>query len=671
MFSITELDEMVFFQLDPQDLLSCLLVCKKWSINTLPFIWRDISDIDHATFYTLWQDDYLHTAEKTLATATSDQNASSRSLTHNNLPTLTKYGDLIQILPSPSQLLFILDGGSFEPVPISPSKPSNRSMLEHLLHVRCPQALRSHTHLDINAKIVAATECLDFLLDMYAPLAKSIAFGNGRWGALTLRPSVLHTALDKCSDKLERLTLKIRMTEEHGGYPARASRADAQTETEDVQEKESQQHGNEEAETRSTPPFPFRLKSFEFQDLRGSDESSDWIWNLLTPCCESSLEHLQLCYNLSIFASVKKTLERFVFPRLDSIQFGGAYSFEIHPIPDFAVAAILRSHHYNLHLQEQGDQQQQHQQGQKDEEGEEERQIVSTDWKHISILDMAEFGQETLEALKIHGRKLESFTLEGYRSRDLDATLIQILKHLPCLKTFCVPDITASEDENFSQQPISASAFIRPIMDPVTGLPLEPLTHRSSVFPVQFWPCTNTLTSLRICITGIPRPDLAVEQRTVEWVPEAFPGDGRGLQMGVYHRLGMLVNLERLWLGVDPLKNWTRSINVDEDEEVEQEGVETGFRTRCDGLEMTLARGLGAMRNLQKLKELNVMLMGHRIELLEVRWMTETWPNLEALYGLDPREHPDGTDVESVTWIKRNRPWIQVEMERSSTPPWK
>ncbi|KAK3811115.1 MAG: hypothetical protein J3Q66DRAFT_58902 [Benniella sp.] len=145
------------------------------------------------------------------------------------------------------------------------------------------------------------------------------------------------------------------------------------------------------------------------------------------------------------------------------------------------------------------------------------------------------------------------------------------------------------------------------------------------------WACEASLTSLRIRITGVPRPDVPRCR-----VLESHPGQGREIQSQVYDRLARLTKLESLWLG------------------------ERIFpRGQFDCLELSLESGLHKLSGLKSLKELGVVSLALKVGVEEVQWMTENWPELRTIYGMGlPNESPY---KEAVEWLQRNRPDIRLK----------
>ncbi|KAF9920751.1 hypothetical protein BGZ65_010949, partial [Modicella reniformis] len=101
------------------------------------------------------------------------------------------------------------------------------------------------------------------------------------------------------------------------------------------------------------------------------------------------------------------------------------------------------------------------------------------------------------------------------------------------------------------------------------------------------------------------------------------------IQGQVYDRLSRLINLETLWLGHQVFPQF-------------------------DCLEMSLRSGLHRLRGLRELSEMNVWRMKTRIGVPEVRWMTENWPRLRTIHGLNDQDNV------AVRWLQDQHPEITV-----------
>jgi hypothetical protein len=110
------------------------------------------------------------------------------------------------------------------------------------------------------------------------------------------------------------------------------------------------------------------------------------------------------------------------------------------------------------------------------------------------------------------------------------------------------------------------------------------------------------------------------------------------IQHRVYQRLSTFVNLEVLWLG---------SNSYFEDPLVPVKKVPN---QQYECLEMSLESGLDQLEGLRQLRVLNISLMATRIGQKEAQWMTEHWPRLHEIRGLENRD--DARKARQ--WIKGN-----------------
>ena len=346
--------------------------------------------------------------------------------------------------------------------------------------------------------------------------------------------------------------------------------------TGDVEDEHDQSGEEEEYRPR------FTLKSLEIKGYSGPF-SSCWLWEELEPNCQDRLEHLHLCSGpvIKTLLEQEESFLQAMLPYLSSINFDGGDEYTNLTLADPLVGRILWYDRVDPITYADGV-----------EEPAEWEQVV--------------FGHSG-SASKTARCSLtpESFVLDEFRDSDLDENLVQILRYQHRLKSFELADTSSSPRDYVDQQKFGASVFVD-YQDPILKT-LRP------------WPCTATLTFLHIRISGIPRPDLP-EDCCYEWTPEEYPGQGRLLQQQVCERLGTLVNLERLWLGINPTMKFHPDVYI---------------RPKRDGLELTMETGLKSLRDLKKLHDINVRTTEHRIGDEEVQWMKENWPLLQTIQGLE------------------------------------
>lgn len=231
----------------------------------------------------------------------------------------------------------------------------------------------------------------------------------------------------------------------------------------------------------------------------------------------------------------------------------------------------------------------------------------SNGWKDVGMSRIT-FGNAARKALMKHCPTLERLAFNRCHTLTSDE-FVQVISSSPNLRILsnidnapCSNDISRVDAKRFIDQ------------DPVTGA-LKP------------WACENTLKELKVRIAGIPRPE-----GRCPVAREIYPGQGREIEGQVYERLARLTHLEVLWLGSDPDRQYC-----------------------VDCLEMSLYSGLSKLAGMKRLKELDVSDLLTRIDAKDVQWMTEHWPELRAIYGLDSWSHG-----EALKWIRQHCPEISL-----------
>lgn len=71
-------------------------------------------------------------------------------------------------------------------------------------------------------------------------------------------------------------------------------------------------------------------------------------------------------------------------------------------------------------------------------------------------------------------------------------------------------------------------------------------------------------------------------------------------------------------------------------------------------LRLTLEYGLDKLRRMKNMEELHIDNMDHRVTEVEVQWMTEHWPKLRKVSGLDRKSNTS-------KWLKKHHPEIQQQ----------
>ncbi|KAF9294954.1 hypothetical protein BGZ88_003059 [Linnemannia elongata] len=273
-------------------------------------------------------------------------------------------------------------------------------------------------------------------------------------------------------------------------------------------------------------------------------------------------------------------------------------------------------------------------------------------WRSIELLNARSL---TVEAAVKHCLTLEVLNLReahGLTSK----LMVQILSSSPRLETF----VTLLEDDyadnkrcNQDSTHFVAEDFIDAATT-ATDVDAD-ATHPPSDL-LRSWACESTLKVFRAKITGIPRPDIMQTYsggplKEGMGLPEAYPGQSLDLQGQVYERLARLKRLERLELGHEDRYldhnvryNWRKKDRKDFDD--------MGYQCAC--LEMSLKSGLRRLEGLKGLRVLSVVRMATKIGVEEVQWMSQTWPKLTMIHGLNV----DGLEEEADEWLHNESPTI-------------
>ncbi|KAK3811106.1 MAG: hypothetical protein J3Q66DRAFT_372790 [Benniella sp.] len=323
----------------------------------------------------------------------------------------------------------------------------------------------------------------------------------------------------------------------------------------------------QEEEQKETKPW--KLK--ELRLLRCDDSSeSKLFWSWLWKRC-GQVEELRLEWAHQILQSLVEGIQMHM-PKLDKLIMLECY------LPDDDTAALLSSSHHG--------------------------------WKEISLCNPGANGGPATEALMQQCPVLEKLVVDRcdhFSSHDA----VQVLASSPNLHTFL--DVT---ERMFRTTRINATLFAD-----------RDLNSGS----LRAWYCEGSLTTLRVRITGVPRPDLEKCQ-----VQERYLGEGRGIQSQVYERLARLTRLESLWLGNTPCL-------VDQ----------------FDCLDMSLESGLYKLSGLKSLKELGLISMVLKIGVKEVQWMADSWPQLRAI-SIAWRGYNSSYE-ETMRWLQQNHPKIELK----------
>ncbi|KAF9544911.1 hypothetical protein EC957_011536 [Mortierella hygrophila] len=262
-------------------------------------------------------------------------------------------------------------------------------------------------------------------------------------------------------------------------------------------------------------------------------------------------------------------------------------------------------------------------------------------WKLVNIptLDTA-----AAEALVNHCPTLER--LEFRRSASLTSLQMhQILSTSPRLTTFVTMRDSSHDFERDWFVSAVAKFAVQDFID------IDPNTKA-----LKPWACESTLKDFAAKITGIPRPDIT---QTFHGHPrqgglqETHPGQSQELQRRVYERLARFTHLEELELGHDD-RDWDNEENYIDDAEGDLVYNDVDFQYEC--VDLTLKNGLGLLEGLKELKTISFMRMATRVGTEEVKWMVESWPQLEYISGLDVLH----TEEKAGVWLEKKHPNIAV-----------
>ncbi|KAG0344362.1 hypothetical protein BG004_004541 [Podila humilis] len=256
----------------------------------------------------------------------------------------------------------------------------------------------------------------------------------------------------------------------------------------------------------------------------------------------------------------------------------------------------------------------------------------STTLRQLTMKFFHGFGPLVTDALSRHMPTLESLIFEecdGISSKDIQLLLGSC------------PQLSVFEAMTANGRVFSSTVFLD-VEDMLSGP----------------WACEATLESLKLVISGIPRPDLTRDQYGQALSGPLHTFSDRGnyeCQKAVYKRLGALFNLEVLWLGHD-------SQDLDDEENyhfVEELGlwrfIDPDYQFEC--LEFSLASGLAQLEGLKKLRRLNLDRVMTRIGQSEVQWMSRQWPRLKYIMGLVVQGEKES---KAVQWVYDHRPDIEL-----------
>lgn len=244
-------------------------------------------------------------------------------------------------------------------------------------------------------------------------------------------------------------------------------------------------------------------------------------------------------------------------------------------------------------------------------------------WRSIRLTVL---GPLAVEALIEHGHcsTIESIAAED--SGDITANQLQrVFSSSPNLHTF----VTLENEPKIIPSLVQFSA--RDFID------VDDDDNNDSGCLLKPWACESSLRILAVKITGIPRPDITMSYYNTPIpegviIPEAYPGEGPELQRRVYERISRFRYLEVLDLGHDDRDLGGRTYVRDAEGQLIHDDRSY---YQYSSVDMSLGSGLRALGELKRLMRLDVTRMATTIGVEEVQWMTESWPLLEELHGLN------------------------------------
>jgi len=570
MFSIPELNDIVYGLLSRQDLVQCARVNKKWHTVVIPYLWKDLSCLNASSsaqrqaFASLLLEDYLQEQRK--AELQKDETGSEQPV-QAPLPSssaLAKYGCWIQILPDSKELVQLSDDSIqlAQALTGQDSQSTEQELLLRFFKIRQEAQL---PHFTLEYDSLESSNLKETIAQLVLPRVRHLtieASYHGKRGELWK----LKRLLSRCSTALEKLTLEItyKYDDELNVYVGYDPDFQAEEEKPDTTSP-TEWSSLKELILRpcgcvgTLQPATFWSWFYKRCGQVGRIEVSNFRRGADVGIAENMLEHM---------------------PHLNEITIGdGKYGCST--IKADRVASLLSG--------------------------------SRNGWKVIRLKKPASLSSYSMDDIRKHFPTLEAFYMDRsctFRSNGL----VEILSSSPNLHTLC--------GTHFDRQ------------DPKVFIGQNPKTRA-----LNAWPCEASLKVLKLVVGGIPRPGSGGDQSAME----EYPGQRREIQGLVYDRLARLDNLEILSLGDTP--------------EEDAFALLRGGETQENCLEMSLESGLHKLSELRKLKELNVLGMKTKIGIKEIQWMTEHWPRLRVLRGLD---ESDESGKQVVQWIQEHHPEIDL-----------
>jgi hypothetical protein len=241
-------------------------------------------------------------------------------------------------------------------------------------------------------------------------------------------------------------------------------------------------------------------------------------------------------------------------------------------------------------------------------------------WKSVQVRSSASFGDAAWKSLATHFSTLEEMIILGGVSIGGDE-LRRILSSCPNLRTL----VTIDNGTYYNSDNVCVEMYAKHFVD---------LDHATGA--LHPWACEKSLKVLKIVIAYV----------------HDYPDRYSATQSQVYERLARLVNLETLWLGHNA--------------HIEAERLpRTSMPEQDSCLQMSLESGLDMLQGLTALQELNVSNMDTLIGWKELQWMTQHWPRMQIIMGMDRKDcnketaqwlHDHGLEIKlRVRWLQDDR----------------
>ncbi|KAF9343849.1 hypothetical protein BGX34_006303, partial [Mortierella sp. NVP85] len=213
MFSLPELNDIVYGLLSRQDLVQCTRVNKKWHAVVIPYLWKDLSCLNASSstqrqaFTSLLLEDYFQERRKT--ELQKDESGTEQSV-QAKLPSsssLAKYGCWIRILPDPTGLVQLSD----DPIQLAQAltgQDSQSTEQELLLHFLKRHQAAQLPHYTLEYDTLTSSHFKETIAYLVLPRVRHLTVVGsyrGKRGELWK----LKRLLGRCSTALEKLTLEI------------------------------------------------------------------------------------------------------------------------------------------------------------------------------------------------------------------------------------------------------------------------------------------------------------------------------------------------------------------------------------------------------------------------------------------------------------------------------